>query len=196
MTKQHRMSAPELGERSKAPAAGVYDWCLGGRHHLPCDADAAIAAQRLFPLAARTARYNRDFMQQAVRWLISRGIRRFLDIGSGHPAAGNVHEIAQRYGRGARVVYVDLDPDTVEVSAKILAGDPDTVCLQGDLCDPASILDHPRLGLLDFTQPIALLLVSVLPFVHGDAGPLVHPRRPRFSSAAWPAFPDGQKARS
>ena len=83
-------------DRTTATAAGVYDWFLNGHHHLPCDAEVAIATQKLFPLAGRTARYNRDFLQRAVRWMTERGIRQFLDAGSGYPTAGNVHEIAQR----------------------------------------------------------------------------------------------------
>ncbi|NIH82163.1 SAM-dependent methyltransferase [Amycolatopsis viridis] len=158
-------------ERTTATAAGVYDWYLNGHHHLPCDAEAAIAAQQAFPLAGQTARYNRDFLQRAVRWMTEHGIRQFLDIGSGYPTAGNVHEIAQRYAPGTRVVYADLDPDTVEVSNRLLTGTPDATCLQGDVRDPDDILG--RAELLDFAQPVGLLLVSVLPFVPGDVGPLV-----------------------
>jgi SAM-dependent methyltransferase len=100
-------------------------------------------------------------------------VRQFLDIGSGYPTAGNVHEVAQYYAPGARVVYVDLDPDTVAVSNRILADDPDSVCLRGDLRDPDSILGNPGIRLLDFDEPVGLLMVSVLPFVAGDAAPLV-----------------------
>jgi hypothetical protein len=176
------------GQRTQATAAGVYDWCLQGHHHLPCDAEAAIIAQRLFPLAGRTARYNRDFLQRTVQWLVRQGVRQFLDIGSGYPTAGNVHEIAQASAPDARVVYVDLDPDTVAVSNEILAGVPNAVCLQGDLRDPAGILGHPRLGLLDFDRPVGLLLVSVLPFVPGDAAPLVRRYLERISPGSYLAL--------
>ncbi|TKG72659.1 SAM-dependent methyltransferase [Prauserella endophytica] len=160
-------------ERTRATAAGVYDWCLGGHHHLPCDAEAAIAAQRAFPLTTRTARYNRDFLQRVVHWLAKQGVRQYLDIGSGYPTAGNVHEIAQASRPDSRVVYVDIDPDTVAVSNGILADDPCSLCIQGDISDPDAVLGHPGTGLLDFTEPVGLLLVSVLPFVEGDVGPLL-----------------------
>ncbi|ROS39870.1 SAM-dependent methyltransferase [Amycolatopsis thermoflava] len=158
-------------ERTTATAAGVYDWYLNGHHHLPCDAEVAIAAQKVFPLAGRVARYNRDFLQRVVRWMTGHGIRQFLDIGSGYPVAGNVHEIAQRYAPGSRVVYVDLDPRTVEVSNDLLAGEPDAACLLADAREPEAIFE--RAGLLDFGEPVGLLMVSVLPFVPGDVRPLV-----------------------
>lgn len=162
-----------VSTRNQATAAGVYDWCLQGHNHLPCDAEAAIAAQQLFPLAGRTARYNRDFLQRAVAWLVRQGVRQFLDIGSGYPTAGNVHEIAHATAPETRVVYVDMDPDTVAVSNKILAGTPDVVCVEADMREPEELFAHPGLSLLDFAEPVALLLVSVLPFVQGDAAPLV-----------------------
>ncbi|WP_236787901.1 SAM-dependent methyltransferase [Amycolatopsis sp. GM8] len=189
MSVQHQPSHPALGHRSQPTAAGVYDWCLRGRHHLPCDADAAIAAQRLFPLAGRTAQYNRDFLRRAVRWLVTDGgIRQFLDIGSGYPTAGNVHEIARTHAPDTRVVYVDLDPDTVAVSNRLLAQDPDTVCLQGDLRDPDNIFGQPQIELLNLDQPIALLLVSVLPFVAGDATSLIRRYTTRLARGSYLAI--------
>ncbi|UQS22924.1 SAM-dependent methyltransferase [Amycolatopsis thermalba] len=158
-------------QRTKATAAGVYDWYLNGHHHLPCDAEVAIAAQKVFPLAGQVARYNREFLRRAVRWMIQQGIRQFLDIGSGYPTAGNVHEIAQGYASGTRVVYVDLDPDTVRVSNELLADAPDAICLHGDAREPEDIF--ARATPLDFAEPVGLLLVSVLPFVPDDVAPLV-----------------------
>ena len=145
------MTPPRERTQSYTPA-GVYDWYLGGHHHLPCDADVAITTQRVFPLAARAARYNRDFLQRVVRMLGGLGIRQFLDIGSGYPASGNVHELAQLSAPGARVVYVDRDPDTVAVSNELLAGEPHTMCLQGDLDEPDDILG--RADPLDLGKPV------------------------------------------
>ncbi|GAA5151288.1 MULTISPECIES: SAM-dependent methyltransferase [Amycolatopsis] len=165
---------PAGPSRTRASAAGVYDWCLGGRHHLDCDAEAGIEALRRLPTATLTARYNREFLRRVVRWMVEQGIRQFLDLGSGYPTVGNVHEIAQDHARDARVVYVDLDPDTVAVSTRLLADNPQAVCIQGDVCDPDAVLRHEEVRrLLDFSQPAGLLMISVLPFVPGDAGPVV-----------------------
>jgi SAM-dependent methyltransferase len=164
---------PLSPHRTVATAAGVYDWFLRGRHHLPCDAAAAINTQRSFPMAAKTALYNRQFLQRAVRYLAGEGVRQFLDIGSGYPAVGNVHEIAQEAAPGSRVVYVDYDPDTVNVGRTILAGNPDAIAVRGDLRDPDGILGDPEVtGLLDFAEPVGLLMIAVLHFIE-DAQPLV-----------------------
>ncbi|TNC26919.1 SAM-dependent methyltransferase [Amycolatopsis alkalitolerans] len=148
--------------RTRATAAGVYEWFLGGKYSQQVDAEAAIASQRAFPLASRTMRYNRQFLQRAVRYLAGQGVRQFLDLGSGYPSSGNVHEVAP----GARVVYVDYEPDTVDVSTSILADDPDVTCVLGDLREPGEIFAHPQVGrLLDFGEPVGLLMIAVLHFL-------------------------------
>jgi SAM-dependent methyltransferase len=155
-------------ERTTATAAGVYDWFLGGRHHVAADREAAIDSQRSFPLAARVAKYNREFLQRAVRYLAGSGVRQFLDIGSGYPTVGSVHEIAP----GSRVVYVDYEQDTVDVSRRILADNPDATSIHGDLREPDGILSHPEAReLLDFTQPVGLLLIAVLHFIPDELAP-------------------------
>lgn len=159
------------GERTKATAAGVYDWWLQGRHHLDVDAAAAIETQRLFPLIARVAAYNRQFLRRAVNRLLADGIRQFLDIGSGYPVTGAVHEIAQAHDPASRVAYVDHDPDTVRVSREILEGNPGAVCIEGDLREPGAILGHPELG-LDLDRPVGLLMLAVLQFVPDEQNPV------------------------
>lgn len=155
-------------ERTTATAAGVYDWFLGGRHHVAADRDAAINSQRSFPLAARVVKYNREFLQRAVRHLAGAGVRQFLDIGSGYPTVGSVHECAP----GSRVVYVDYEQDTVEVSRRILAGNPEATSIHGDLRDPDGILSHPEVReLLDFGRPVGLLLMAVLHFIPDELAP-------------------------
>jgi SAM-dependent methyltransferase len=152
--------------RTKATAAGVYEWFLGGKYSQEVDAEAAIANQRSFPLFSRTARYNRQFLQRAVRYLVGQGIRQFLDVGSGYPSSGNVHEVAQELVPGTRVVYVDYEPDTVDVSRSILAGNPDATCILGDVRDPDGTFGNPEVGeLLDLREPIGLLMIAVLHFL-------------------------------
>ncbi|GAB2959731.1 SAM-dependent methyltransferase [Amycolatopsis acidiphila] len=155
-------------ERTTATAAGVYDWFLGGRHHVAADREAAIDSQRSFPLASRVVKYNREFLRRAVRYVAGAGVRQFLDIGSGYPTVGNVHEVAP----GSRVVYVDYEQDTVDVSRRILADNPDATSIHGDLREPDGILSHPEVReLLDFGQPVGLLLIAVLHFVPEELGP-------------------------
>jgi hypothetical protein len=98
------------------------------------------------------------------------GITQFLDLGSGIPTAGNVHEIAQQHSPGAKVVYIDLDPVAVTMSHRLLAGNPDATAVRGDVRDIGPILTHPDVtGLLDFDRPIAVLALAVLPAIPDTA---------------------------
>jgi len=152
-----------------ATAARIYDYVLGGTHNFPADREAAKKALELFPLAPAMARANRAVLRRMVRYLVDAGVRQFLDIGSGMPTEGNVHEIVQQIAPEARVVYVDLDPVAVAESQEILEGNERATAVLGDLRRPQAILDHPQVGnLLDFDQPTALLLVAVLHFVPDD----------------------------
>ncbi|KAA9159317.1 hypothetical protein FPZ12_020665 [Amycolatopsis acidicola] len=168
--------------RSVPTAAGVYDWLLGGHHHQPCDAEAAVRALQAFPALGLAARVNREFLHRTVRYLGSAGIRQFLDIGSGYPAMGSVHEVAHAWAPRSRVAYVDHDPDTVAVSRELLAGTPDTIAIGGDLREPDAIFADPEVrAVLNFEQPVGLLLISVLPFLDGDAAELVAAFRARLA---------------
>ncbi len=153
-----------------ATSARIYDYYLGGIHNFAADQEAAKALIAQFPCIPDVARANRAFLGRAVRWLVDAGIRQFLDIGSGLPTVGNVHEIAQAVAPDARVVYVDIDPMAVAESLEMLRGNELASAIRGDLRDPKAILDHPTVRrLLDFQQPVGLLLVSVLHFVPDDA---------------------------
>src|SRR5262249_14696054 len=100
------------------------------------------------------------------------GIRQFLDVGSGIPTQGNVHEIAQRVAADSRVVYVDIDPVAVGEGLELLAGNPNATSIRGDVREPGQILGHPAVRrLLDLSQPTALLLVAVLHFISDDEAP-------------------------
>jgi len=149
-----------------ANIARVYDYWLGGSHNFLADQDVARALIAVEPNARAGARANRAFLGRAVRFLTASGIRQFLDIGSGIPTERNVHEVAQGAAPGSRVVYVDIDPVAVAHSKAILTGNTGAGIIQADLRDPEKILEHPEARrLIDFTQPVGVLLGAVLHFI-------------------------------
>jgi SAM-dependent methyltransferase len=154
-------------------AARAYDHLLGGYHNFAVDREFVDRMTAVAPGAAAHAHANREFIGRSVRWLVTEaGIRQFLDIGSGIPTLGNVHEVAQAAAPDGRVVYVDIDPVAVAHSKAILAGNPLAEALRADLREPAEILRHPDVvGLLDLTRPVAVLLNCVVHFVPDDADP-------------------------
>jgi hypothetical protein len=161
----------EPSDRASNPAstARIYDYFLGGTHNFEADRQAAQKMIELFPMVRAGALNNRAFLRRAVRHIAAAGITQFLDIGSGIPTEGNVHEVAQKIQPGARVVYVDIDPVAVSESLDLLTGNDDATAIRADLREPRSILDHPAVrGTLDFDKPIALLLSAVLHFVPDD----------------------------
>ena len=155
--------APEGVDLERPSVARAYDYWLGGSHNFEVDRQFARQALAAVPDLRMVARANREFLHRAVGYLLDIGIRQFLDIGSGIPTVGNVHEIAQQRVPDARVVYVDIDPVAVAHSEQILAGNGFATAIQEDLRHPEAILDHPATrALLDFREPIGLLLASVL----------------------------------
>ena len=150
-------------------AARMYDYYLGGHHNLAKDRGAADRAIEIYPGLPLVMRVNRAFLRRAVRFLCSQGIDRFLDIGSGIPTVGNVHQIAEQASPGARVVYVDVDPVAVAHSAALLEGNPRASIVKADLREPEAILTHPDVErLLAAGRPIALMLAFVLHFIFDD----------------------------
>jgi hypothetical protein len=161
--------APPGVDPKRANTARVYDYLLGGSHNFLADQDAGRALTSVDPNARVFTRANRAFIGRAVRFLAGAGIRQFLDIGSGIPTEGNVHEVAQAAARDSRVAYVEVDPVAIAHSKVILAGDDQTAIIEADLREPEKILTHPATGrMIDFSQPVGLLLVAVLHFI-GDA---------------------------
>jgi SAM-dependent methyltransferase len=153
-------------DTKRANSARVYDYWLGGTHNFLADQDLGRAIAAVDPIVREGARANRAFLGRAVRFLTASGIRQFLDIGSGIPTQGNVHEVARQADPQARVVYADIDPVAVAHSQAILEGDERTAVLEGDLRDPAAILESPATQrLIDFREPVGLLLVAVLHFI-------------------------------
>jgi S-adenosyl methyltransferase len=169
---EHESWAPPEVDVERANVARVYDALLGGSHNFAVDRDVASALTSIEPTARDAARANRAFLGRAVRFLVDAGIRQFLDIGSGVPTLGNVHEIAQAAAPESHVVYVDTDPVAIAHSKSILAGNDRAAIVHADLRDPESILTHPEVRqLIDFDQPVALLLVAVLHFITDDERP-------------------------
>jgi SAM-dependent methyltransferase len=141
----------------------MYDALLGGTHNFAVDRQAAAQAAALVPDLPNVARSNRAFLRRAVRHLVEAGIGQFVDIGAGIPTVGNSHEVAQRADPRCRVAYVDIDPVAVAHAQAILARDPDTTAIQGDLRAPARLLANRRLrDFVDLDQPVGVLLVAVL----------------------------------
>jgi hypothetical protein len=152
--------------RKAATAARMYDYYLGGVHNFPADRQAADAVIERFPFIPEAARANRAFVVNAVRHLSASGIRQFLDIGSGIPTVDNVHSIARRIHPDTRVAYVDIDPVAVAESMEILDGDALAVAVRGDVQQPQAVVEHAEVRrLLDFDEPIGVLLAAVLHFV-------------------------------
>jgi SAM-dependent methyltransferase len=150
--------------------ARVYDYYLGGSHNFAVDRQVGRRTIELWPDLPLAMQANRAFLRRSVRYLVKQGVTQFLDIGSGIPTEGNVHEVAQVASPEARVVYVDLDPVAVAHSRAILDGNPRADIVQADLRDLPAILGDPRSRrLLDLTQPIGVLMVAILHFIPDQA---------------------------
>jgi hypothetical protein len=161
---------PDGVEITVPNAARVYDYVLGGYHNFAADREFVAEALKAWPEAAAIGHANRAFMRRSVRWLVRQGIRQFLDLGSGIPTLGNVHEIAQTVAPESRIMYVDIDPVAVAHSKAILAGNPLADAIRADLRDADGILqDEDVTRLLDFGRPVAVLYNSVLHFVPDTA---------------------------
>jgi S-adenosyl methyltransferase len=153
--------------------ARIYDYLLGGKDNFPADREVAEQLVAIAPVAVDVVEDNRAFLRRAVRVLTEEaGIRQFIDLGSGLPTQGNVHEVAQAVAPDTRVVYVDNDAMVVAHSRALLAGD-NTVAIQADLREPDGILDHPKVReLIDFGRPIGLLLMAILHFLPDEEDPV------------------------
>jgi hypothetical protein len=159
-----RLAAPEL-DTTVANVARIYDCLLGGKDNFAADRAAAETVMREIPHSALACSQNRGFLPRVVRALADAGIRQFLDIGSGLPTRSNVHEIAQRAAPACRVVYVDYDRVVVAHARALLEkGSPGVLAVEGDLRDPRAIIGKAR-ALIDFSEPVDVLLFAVLHFL-------------------------------
>lgn len=167
------LSQPDLEHPN---AARMYDYHLGGSANFAIDREKAAEFEQLVPDMVHAVRCNRGFLGRVVRYLVTTaGIDQFLDLGSGIPTVGNVHEIAQQHNPAARVAYVDFEPIAVHHARRLLAEKNQRVTVsQVDIRDPAAVLAAPGVtGLLDFSRPVAVLAVGVLQFIHDGADELM-----------------------
>jgi hypothetical protein len=159
---------PEI-DTSRPHPARIYDYGLGGKNHFAADREVADKVLAAKPTLRVTARESRAFLGRAVGYLAAeRGVRQFLDIGTGLPTTGNTHEVAQAAAPESRVVYVDNDPLVLAHARALLTSTPEgrTAYISADLRDPRAILDDQATrDVLDFSRPVALVLVSVLHFI-------------------------------
>ncbi|MGA5348772.1 SAM-dependent methyltransferase [Streptomyces griseoincarnatus] len=158
--------APRSIDITVPSVSRMYDYYLGGSHNFEVDREAARKAMEFMPGLPKVMQANRAFMRRAVRFAVGEGVTQFLDIGSGIPTFGNVHEVARAADPEARVMYVDRDPVAVAHSKVVLEGDDRADILAADLRRPQDILGSDEVGrLIDLNRPVALLLVAILHFV-------------------------------
>jgi hypothetical protein len=163
---------PQSVDVSVPSVARIYDYLLGGAHNFAVDREVAMQVERAMPDARSVARVSRAFLVRCVRFMVEQGIRQFLDIGSGIPTVGNVHEIAQGVVPECRVVYVDKDPIAAAHSELMLVDNDRAMIVHADMRDPDSILEHPETRrLLDFDQPVGLLTLLMLHFLPNEIEP-------------------------
>jgi hypothetical protein len=156
------------GDSPERPSyAGVYDYALGGTANTPADRVAVEQARRVMPHIVLGAWANRGFLQRAVKRMAQAwGIRQFLDIGAGMPTQRNTHDVVAEVRSDGRVVYVDNDARVIERANGLLAGLDNVVAIHADIRHPDQILGHPQTRrLIDFDEPVGLLIVAVTHFI-------------------------------
>jgi SAM-dependent methyltransferase len=166
------LSLPEVDPDRPSPAR-IYDYWLGGSQNFAADREVGRRAAEAMPTLRAAIWANRAFLGRVVRHLAAeRGISQFLDLGSGVPTVGNVHEVAQQANPDARIVYVDIDPVAVAHARHLLGGNTRACSILADLRRPEAVLDHPQLHeTLDLSRPVAVLMIAVLHFVPDGEGP-------------------------
>jgi hypothetical protein len=173
MTTQHQEEewVPPGIDTTKPSSSRTYDYLLGGAHNFQADRDAAEQAEKIMPGIRDVARLNRAFLGRVVRTLMGLGIRQFLDIGSGIPTVGNVHQIAGEIDPRCRVVYVDRDPIAVAHSKMLLRASQHATIAHADFTDADGIFADPDVRRLDFSEPIGLLMVAMLHWIPDASDP-------------------------
>jgi hypothetical protein len=165
---------PEI-DTSRPHSARMYDYFIGGKNHFAADRKTAREVLKHSPYVPTAARENRAFLGRVVRYLAAEaGVTQFLDIGTGLPTTNNVHEVAQRVAPSSRVVYVDNDPLVLAHARALLTSAPEgrTAYIQADFRDPDAILSDPATrDVLDFSKPVALMLVAILHFTPDEYRP-------------------------
>jgi hypothetical protein len=171
MRPQPPPSVREL-DLDKPNAARMYDFHLGGSHNFEADRVLAARVAQVAPWVSDVARINRAWLRRVVEFLVAQGIRQFLDLGSGIPTVGNVHELAQQRDPAARVVYVDYEAVAVHHSHQLLRDNDNAGVVWADVRTPAAVLEHEvTRRLIDFTQPVGLLCAGLLLFIGDEHDP-------------------------
>jgi hypothetical protein len=156
-------------DTTRPHVARMYDYYLGGKDNFTVDREAVAAVEAAMPEVRQLAVENRAFLRRAVTFMTARGIRQFIDIGAGLPTAGNTHEVAQAAAPEARVVYVDNDPIVLSHGRALLAANAGTTVVKADLRDPVDVIEHDEVRqLIDFTQPVGVLLIAMTHFLRDE----------------------------
>jgi hypothetical protein len=164
--------APPGVDPARPSSARVYDYLLGGEHNFESDQAAGQMLKSRAPELVDSAWANRGFHQRAAKWIAEQGVRQFIDVGSGLPTVGNTHEVVRRVAPDARVVYVDNDPMVLTYGRDLLGGDRGATVVLADVRDPEAVLGNADLrALIDFTEPVGLLITAVLHFVSDESHP-------------------------
>ena len=152
--------------------ARIYDHLLGGSHNFAVDRDWADDLERRWPGITQATWANRAFLRRVIRYCVEAGITQFLDIGSGIPTAGNIHEILTEQSVNGQVVYVDNDPVAFLMGRRILADIPWATAIRGDFRDLDTLVRSPEVAQhIDFTEPVAVLVLSILHVVGDEMDP-------------------------
>jgi hypothetical protein len=168
---QDRYGVDDIDLEQPNPAR-MYDYYLGGAHNFQADRTLAEQAIKVMPWMREAVRANRAFLARAVRFCVSQGIRQFLDLGSGIPTVGNVHEVAQGIAPDSRIAYVDIEPVAYAHSKHLLRDNPNANVTRADLTKAEDVLNAPTVReMIDFSQPVAVLAVAVLHFLPDDRHP-------------------------
>lgn len=172
MVAEERVPPPGI-DISQPSIARTYDCFLGGKDNFVIDREIAKRTLEIMPDGEKGARANRAFLRRVVRYLVKEaGIRQFLDLGSGLPSAGNVHEVAHETDPSARVVYVDNDPVVLVHARALMVASDATSVITADVREPQRILEHPDVRrLLDFSRPLGLLMFAILHHVNDEEDP-------------------------
>lgn len=169
MTQQQDWVPPGI-DTTIPSGARTYDYLLGGGHNFAADREAAAKAEAIMPDIGEVARLNRAFLGRVVRFLMAEGVRQFLDIGSGIPTVGNVHQVAEQIDPDCRVLYVDRDPIAVAHSELILTDNDHAAILRADFRDPERIFSSAEARrLLDLDEPVGILMVALLHWIPDEA---------------------------
>jgi S-adenosyl methyltransferase len=153
---------PTSVDLEKPSSARAYDYVLGGNHNFAVDREFVKQVQKVYPESKYFALMNRAYLRRVVMYLMEEGIRQFLDLGSGIPTVGNVHEIAQEADPSSRVVYVDIEHVAVAHSQLLLEDNPNAVMVHADIAKPGLVLNDPATRkLIDFNQPVGVLGITI-----------------------------------